>query len=304
MTLTLYKAFAPSSAVDGRDARALKILLNRLGYYVPPQNIGITDVPDREIFSALKKFQKASDLRASGEMRPGDATVAALNAAEAEKLPKGAYIWRTAGDEKVRDSHAAAAGKTFSWDESPVPGEEPGCRCWAELTSANCELEEINYINALAAYSIANQNLEQAMSDLTVLERELQDIEERIKSEKEERERAKDSGGAAGGVIGGKIGTVIGSRLPPPLRPGGGILGDIIGEEIGEVIGVGIEEGADIFTKSTTSDLENEKSRLEEEIQKNKENIEKYNQDVVQTGETFEAALDALAACEARMRSQ
>ena len=45
------------------------------------------------------------------------------------------YTWRTAGDEKVRDAHAALAGQVFSWS-SPPPGGHPGtehnCRCWAE----------------------------------------------------------------------------------------------------------------------------------------------------------------------------
>ena len=45
------------------------------------------------------------------------------------------YIWRTAGDGKVRRSHAANNGKIFSWNNPPPtghPGETYGCRCWAE----------------------------------------------------------------------------------------------------------------------------------------------------------------------------
>ncbi len=43
------------------------------------------------------------------------------------------YIWRTAGDDKVRTSHAELEGKIFAWDENSIkPGEEPGCRCSAE----------------------------------------------------------------------------------------------------------------------------------------------------------------------------
>ncbi len=44
------------------------------------------------------------------------------------------YIWRTAGDGKVRPSHAANNGQVFSWDDPPEtgnPGDEPGCRCVA-----------------------------------------------------------------------------------------------------------------------------------------------------------------------------
>lgn len=45
------------------------------------------------------------------------------------------YIWRTAGDSKVRPSHAANNGKIFAWDNPPPtghPGEDFGCRCTAE----------------------------------------------------------------------------------------------------------------------------------------------------------------------------
>jgi SPP1 gp7 family putative phage head morphogenesis protein len=53
------------------------------------------------------------------------------------------YIWRTVGDERVRDSHVDCDGETFSWDNDtslngvPKPdGNDPGqdyqCRCWAE----------------------------------------------------------------------------------------------------------------------------------------------------------------------------
>ena len=45
------------------------------------------------------------------------------------------YIWHTAGDDKVRPSHAANEGRVFAWNNPPPtgnPGDEPGCRCTAE----------------------------------------------------------------------------------------------------------------------------------------------------------------------------
>jgi SPP1 gp7 family putative phage head morphogenesis protein len=46
------------------------------------------------------------------------------------------YIWRTVGDERVRDTHADNEDQTFAWAEPPVetghPGEDYQCRCWAE----------------------------------------------------------------------------------------------------------------------------------------------------------------------------
>ena len=45
------------------------------------------------------------------------------------------YIWRTEGDDKVRDAHAAREGHIYNWHIPPEgghPGEDYNCRCWAE----------------------------------------------------------------------------------------------------------------------------------------------------------------------------
>lgn len=54
-------------------------------------------------------------------------------------LPRGRptnhYTWRTAGDDRVRGSHAALNGRVFSWANPPEhghPGHEANCRCWPE----------------------------------------------------------------------------------------------------------------------------------------------------------------------------
>jgi len=45
------------------------------------------------------------------------------------------YVWSTSGDDRVRDSHEAKDGVTFSWDDPPTdtgnPGEDFQCRCVA-----------------------------------------------------------------------------------------------------------------------------------------------------------------------------
>lgn len=48
-------------------------------------------------------------------------------------------IWRTMGDNRVRDSHVELEGERFTWEDPPtvdgeqvVPGEDVNCRCWAE----------------------------------------------------------------------------------------------------------------------------------------------------------------------------
>jgi SPP1 gp7 family putative phage head morphogenesis protein len=44
------------------------------------------------------------------------------------------YVWVTAGDERVRPTHEANNGQTFSWDDPPAtghPGSDYNCRCIA-----------------------------------------------------------------------------------------------------------------------------------------------------------------------------
>lgn len=58
----------------------------------------------------------------------------AWNSAENEGHITTHYIWRTEGDERVRDSHAQNDGEIFAWNEKPStghPGEAANCRCWA-----------------------------------------------------------------------------------------------------------------------------------------------------------------------------
>ena len=60
----------------------------------------------------------------------------ALNQQRSQKLGIEEYIWRTAGDERVRDSHASKNGRTFRWDDPPKdtghPGQDIQCRCVAQ----------------------------------------------------------------------------------------------------------------------------------------------------------------------------
>ncbi|MFW6086152.1 MAG: minor capsid protein [Myxococcota bacterium] len=62
---------------------------------------------------------------------------AQIDAERVKRIGITHYIWRTVGDARVRDEHAAVDGKRFSYDSPPSsvgahPGEEPNCRCWAE----------------------------------------------------------------------------------------------------------------------------------------------------------------------------
>lgn len=58
-----------------------------------------------------------------------------LQEARQTALGVDGFIWRTAGDNRVREEHAVLEGQRFPWDEPPaegIPGEPINCRCFAE----------------------------------------------------------------------------------------------------------------------------------------------------------------------------
>ena len=117
--------------MDEDDIRNLKIILNRLGYYTPNTEIGITHIPDPMLFRSIQKFQEENSIFASGTIRPDDETHAALKA-ETKKFNKQKvqYRWKSVGDKKVRPGHKSLDGDIRIVGEGLEPGEEYGCRCW------------------------------------------------------------------------------------------------------------------------------------------------------------------------------
>lgn len=58
-----------------------------------------------------------------------------LDAQRAQSLGVSRFVWRTSGDERVRDEHVARDGETYAYDDPPdgeLPGEPINCRCSAE----------------------------------------------------------------------------------------------------------------------------------------------------------------------------
>jgi peptidoglycan hydrolase-like protein with peptidoglycan-binding domain len=115
--------------------RQIKIALNRLGFYLPDKNKGITGEIEDNFRKSLQAFQMAHAIPGDDIPGPGSLTERILN----EELQRGEvtqfYTWRTVGDSKVRGAHAARRGLIFSWNDSPEgghPGEDYHCRCWAE----------------------------------------------------------------------------------------------------------------------------------------------------------------------------
>lgn len=59
-----------------------------------------------------------------------------LNKTRQEAVGITRYTWRTAGDSRVSDAHAAHNGRVFEWAKPPSPdghpGDRPNCRCYGE----------------------------------------------------------------------------------------------------------------------------------------------------------------------------
>jgi len=58
-----------------------------------------------------------------------------LNQLKQQQVGITHYVWQTAGDERVRDSHREKQGNTYAWDNPPAdtgnPGDDINCRCIA-----------------------------------------------------------------------------------------------------------------------------------------------------------------------------
>lgn len=127
-----------AKAEDGLpDILWYKQALNRLGYYVPESAQGITDdARDPAYRDALHAFQRAQTIPFGDTPGPGSVTERKLTEALEDVGASERYIWRTAGDDKVRHDHALRDGRVYSWNDPPEgddhPGDDYNCRCWAE----------------------------------------------------------------------------------------------------------------------------------------------------------------------------
>ncbi len=159
MKIKISKPFGANTPVDDYDVRQVKHALNRLGYYTPNPKLGMTEIADKAVFQGVMNFQQAHQLPITGALKPGDETEIALNKV-IKSPPDGHYIWRTAGDERVRPEHAALNGTIRNWSESPNPTEEYNCRCYAELISeSEIEREELPPTDEKSIENIPGTNI-------------------------------------------------------------------------------------------------------------------------------------------------
>ena len=89
-----------------------------------------------DIEGQIQDLSGVTDSRAKLIARDQTAkTNAAITQTRQEDLGIKSYRWVTAGDERVRETHAANDGEIFDWDDPPAetghPGTEINCRCIA-----------------------------------------------------------------------------------------------------------------------------------------------------------------------------
>lgn len=85
-------------------------------------------IPDKALFSAIKRFQRANDMIPTGYLNPADDAVLLINRRLSESVDFE-YVWRTVDDGKVRDSHRSLNKTVRNINQSPDPGEDFNCRC-------------------------------------------------------------------------------------------------------------------------------------------------------------------------------
>lgn len=94
----------------------------------------------REISKAIQESGEVAKSRADLIART-EVTRTATTLTQARALHVGSqgYIWRTAGDGDVRESHREMNGKFVAWDDPPTldkmaghAGQFPNCRCYPE----------------------------------------------------------------------------------------------------------------------------------------------------------------------------
>lgn len=90
---------------------------------------------NKDLSAQIKAIGQTTEKRAAFIARDQSSKLnAALTQARHEDLGITKYMWSTAGDERVRDSHAELDGQVFSYDKPPAvgnPGHDFNCRCVA-----------------------------------------------------------------------------------------------------------------------------------------------------------------------------
>jgi len=80
------------------DILTVKNKLSKMGFYELPE-YGLTPYADKKLYDAIKSFQQANEIKASGIIRPGDKTDKALNTNSSARFNNEAFDDADFGDE-------------------------------------------------------------------------------------------------------------------------------------------------------------------------------------------------------------
>lgn len=97
----------------------------------------VTGATASSMIEQIRNVGKVTDSRAKLIARDQTSKLnSALSQARAKSAGIEEYVWRTAGDDRVRDSHSSKNGKVFRYDDPPKdtghPGHDIQCRCVAQ----------------------------------------------------------------------------------------------------------------------------------------------------------------------------
>lgn len=284
MKLKINKPFRSNAHVDPFDTRQMKRALNLLGYYTPEKTIGIHDIVDKKVFTALEKFQTDHALQPTGQAIPNDQTVETIN----NKLNQEKdiyYIWRTVGDDKVRDGHAALDGEVRHISDSPQPGEEYNCRCWADPITGekipipsrkpNCDKEKQEVTEVHQNFEKLKAAEHRVLGELKALVEENNDIVGQMKK-----------------TLGLKIATSI---IEAPMGRGG-VIKEIIQRILGNTVSNEVLENAD--------ELANKLTRVRRQIEYKKIQLQIIVANMNNTQKALKDAEKALQNCKKGTHSQ
>lgn len=107
----------------------------------------VVEMSRRALLDGTRAKEIAEEIRRGGEVARGHANMLARTAvtsaatelvmARAQYAGSEAYVWETARDSAVRDSHREMQGKVVRWDAPPTidgyaahAGQFANCRCW------------------------------------------------------------------------------------------------------------------------------------------------------------------------------
>lgn len=118
---------------------SLPIEAGRRAQKLAAENV-ITGQRSAEIADELARTTEVTKSRATLIARTETARAqSVLNQARAQNIGSKGYIWRTARDRDVRDSHRKMEGQYVNWNDPPTldgltghAGTLPNCRCYAE----------------------------------------------------------------------------------------------------------------------------------------------------------------------------